>query len=157
MVRRPTMHVRNKEALVEAMRQAGHDTVTLGAAAGKSKQFIACLCRGAKTGCKPETAQAISAALGLSTDRLFSSPLLSEDSHTPREANMSALTTVLDEQDYLLFDEVAEFTRIKPATLRWMRHNGEGPPFFRVGRRLTARREAVEAWMREQEMASQQS
>lgn len=156
MVRRPTMQVRDRQALVEAMRVAGHDTVTLGVAVGKSKQFIACLCRGAKTGCKPETAQAISAALGLSTDHLFSSPLLSEDSHTPREAKMSA-PPVLEDQDYLLFDEVAEFTRIKPATLRWMRHNGEGPPFFRVGRRLTARREAVQTWMREQELASQQA
>lgn len=57
--------------------------------------------------------------------------------------------------DLLLIDEVARITRQSVSTLRWLRHKGEGPPGFRVGRRLVFRCGAVEAWLRQHEEAQQ--
>jgi Helix-turn-helix domain len=53
--------------------------------------------------------------------------------------------------DLLLIDEVSELTRRPVATLRWLRHRGEGPVASRMGRRIYYRRQAVMAWLAEQE------
>ena len=57
------------------------------------------------------------------------------------------------EGDLLLLPEVAQITRQSVSTLRWLRHKGEGPPGFKVGRRLLFRRGQVEAWLRQHEQA----
>lgn len=49
----------------------------------------------------------------------------------------------------LTLDEVAEWTRTPIATLRYWRHRGQGPPTFKLGRRVVAREEDVEAWIAE--------
>jgi predicted DNA-binding transcriptional regulator AlpA len=53
--------------------------------------------------------------------------------------------------DLLLLPEVAEITRRSVDTLRWLRHRGEGPPGFRMGRRVVFRRGAVMEWIAQQE------
>jgi predicted DNA-binding transcriptional regulator AlpA len=55
----------------------------------------------------------------------------------------------------LLLPEVAELCRMSESTLRWLRHRGEGPSGFKMGRRLVFRRTAVEAWISERERAQQ--
>ena len=59
--------------------------------------------------------------------------------------------TTLSPADLLLLSEVAEITRRSIDTLRWLRHRGEGPPGFRMGRRVVFRRGAVMEWIAEQE------
>jgi len=49
----------------------------------------------------------------------------------------------------LMLHEVAERTRMPLATLRYWRHRGEGPRTFKLGRRVVAREEDVEAWIAE--------
>ena len=56
--------------------------------------------------------------------------------------------------DLLLLPEVAEITRRAEATLRWLRHRGEGPRGHRAGRRVYFRRGDVMAWLAEQERSS---
>ena len=58
-----------------------------------------------------------------------------------------------DDDDLLLLEEVAALTRQSVGTLRWLRHRGEGPAGFKVGRRLLFRRGEVEAWLRQHEQA----
>lgn len=53
--------------------------------------------------------------------------------------------------DLLLLPEVAELTRRSEATLRWLRHRGEGPHGHRAGRRIYYRRGDVLQWLAEQE------
>jgi predicted DNA-binding transcriptional regulator AlpA len=53
--------------------------------------------------------------------------------------------------DLLLLPEVAKITRRSVDTLRWLRHKGEGPAGFRMGRRLVFRRGAVMEWIAAQE------
>jgi predicted DNA-binding transcriptional regulator AlpA len=53
--------------------------------------------------------------------------------------------------DLLLLPEVAELTRRSEATLRWLRHRGEGPHGHRAGRRIYYRRGDVLEWLAEQE------
>jgi len=53
--------------------------------------------------------------------------------------------------DLLLLEEVAALTRQSVSTLRWLRHKGQGPPGFRVGRRILFRRGAVLEWVRRHE------
>lgn len=64
------------------------------------------------------------------------------------------MNTTPNPDDLLLLPEVAEITRRSVDTLRWLRHKGEGPPGFRMGRRVFFRRGAVMAWIAEQERAS---
>lgn len=54
-------------------------------------------------------------------------------------------------EDLLLIDEVAAITRRSVDTLRWLRHKGEGPTGFRMGRRIVFRRGAVMDWIAEKE------
>jgi predicted DNA-binding transcriptional regulator AlpA len=53
--------------------------------------------------------------------------------------------------DLLLLPEVAEITRKSVDSLRWLRHRGEGPQGFRMGRRVVFRRGVVMAWIAQQE------
>ncbi|WP_461021545.1 helix-turn-helix transcriptional regulator [Thalassiella azotivora] len=53
----------------------------------------------------------------------------------------------------MTIQEVAEATRLPLTTLRWMRYRGEGPRMFRLGRRVVAKAEDVEAWIEEQRAA----
>ncbi|MGH3406456.1 MAG: helix-turn-helix transcriptional regulator [Streptosporangiaceae bacterium] len=55
--------------------------------------------------------------------------------------------------DLLLLPEVAEITRMSESTIRWLRHKGEGPPGFKMGRRLLFRRGEVLAWIKQCERA----
>lgn len=73
---------------------------------------------------------------------------------TVRAAQAVRVVTIaapLDPDDMLLIEDVAQITRRSVSTLRWLRHNGEGPPATRQGRRLYFRRGAVMAWIAEQE------
>jgi predicted DNA-binding transcriptional regulator AlpA len=45
--------------------------------------------------------------------------------------------------------EISELTTITVATLRWMRNQGEGPPIFRLGRRLVCWERDLYAWIAE--------
>jgi predicted DNA-binding transcriptional regulator AlpA len=53
--------------------------------------------------------------------------------------------------DLLLLPEIAQMTRKTENTLRWLRHRGEGPPMWLMGRRLVARRGAIAEWIAQQE------
>lgn len=68
---------------------------------------------------------------------------------------MSRESTENHDSDLLLLEEVAEITRLSTSTLRWLRHRNEGPPGFKMGRRVMFRRAAVEAWISERERAQQ--
>lgn len=59
--------------------------------------------------------------------------------------------------DLLLLLEVAEITRRSVDTLRWLRHKGNGPEGFLMGRRLYFRRGAVMEWIAEQERAQRRA
>jgi hypothetical protein len=54
----------------------------------------------------------------------------------------------IDDDPYLLFDEVAELARMKPKTLRHYRASGRGPAFFKRGKWLMIRRSEAVAWIR---------
>jgi predicted DNA-binding transcriptional regulator AlpA len=53
----------------------------------------------------------------------------------------------------LTLDEVAERTRTPLATLRYWRSRGEGPPTFKLGRRVMAFEEDVDSWVAEAKAA----
>ena len=55
------------------------------------------------------------------------------------------------ESDLLLLPEVARLTRLSESTVRWLRHRGQGPAGFRLGRRVVFRRAEVERWIAERE------
>jgi predicted DNA-binding transcriptional regulator AlpA len=59
------------------------------------------------------------------------------------------------DDDLLLLPEVAEITRLSESSLRRLRHRGEGPASFKVGRRLRYRRSPVMEWVAKQEQAQQ--
>ena len=61
------------------------------------------------------------------------------------------MDTTPSPDDLLLIDEVALITRRSVDTLRWLRHKGEGPAGFRMGRRVVFRRGAVMDWIAHQE------
>ena len=63
------------------------------------------------------------------------------------------MDTPASPDDLLLIEEVAAITRRTVDTLRWLRHKGEGPEGFRMGRRLVFRRRAVTEWIAQQEQA----
>ena len=47
-------------------------------------------------------------------------------------------------------EAVAEYIGGNPNTLRYWRHNGEGPVSFKVGRRVLYRKVDVDAWLQAQ-------
>lgn len=57
------------------------------------------------------------------------------------------MTATITTHRLMTMDEVSEETRIPVNTLRWYRHRGEGPKFAKIGGRLMARREDVQAWL----------
>jgi excisionase family DNA binding protein len=57
------------------------------------------------------------------------------------------------DDDLLLLPEAAALARMSVSTLRWLRHRGEGPTGFRLGRRVLFRRAAVEEWIAQHEKA----
>jgi predicted DNA-binding transcriptional regulator AlpA/DNA-binding XRE family transcriptional regulator len=65
-----------------------HDTVTLAAQVGVSKQVIAYLTSGRRISCSTKTAEGIARALGCAVDTLFSSPLEEESSNKDLEREM---------------------------------------------------------------------
>ncbi|PKV80511.1 helix-turn-helix transcriptional regulator [Nocardia fluminea] len=54
-------------------------------------------------------------------------------------------------QDWLTTAELAQEYGFAIGTLRYWRHTGYGPASFTLGRKVVYRREAVEAWIAEQE------
>ena len=53
----------------------------------------------------------------------------------------------------LHFPQISERTKVPESTLRYWRHIGEGPPIFRMGRRLVAFEDQVDAWVEQQAAA----
>jgi predicted DNA-binding transcriptional regulator AlpA len=62
-----------------------------------------------------------------------------------------AMNETTSPDDLLLLPEIAAMTRLTEAGLRWLRHHGEGPPMWKMGTRLVARRGAVAEWIAQQE------
>ncbi|MGW3346759.1 helix-turn-helix domain-containing protein [Nonomuraea rubra] len=133
------------EALRAAMKAAGVDGTMLAARVGVTKQFISLLARGMRR-CHADVAARIAEETHSSVDALFVNPSVSENSDNTEEEEVSPISAVLPDDPYLLFDEAAAYTRIKPKTLRHLRAAGEGPPFFRRGQRLMIRRSRLQEW-----------
>ena len=55
--------------------------------------------------------------------------------------------------DYLTEAELAKLVRAQQETVRYWRHKGLGPPWFRVGRRVLYDRSDVDSWLAEQKEA----
>lgn len=49
--------------------------------------------------------------------------------------------------DILYTEEVAAMARKPVATIRWLKHIGQGPKCGKLGRRVVYRRADVEAWI----------
>jgi predicted DNA-binding transcriptional regulator AlpA len=51
--------------------------------------------------------------------------------------------------------EVSDMTGISKDTLRWWRHRGEGPPSFKMGKKIVVYpADSLELWIRNQQVAS---
>ena len=50
----------------------------------------------------------------------------------------------------LLTTEASELLRMPEATLRYWRHMGEGPPSFKIGRRVVYDADELQAWVEAQ-------
>ena len=59
------------------------------------------------------------------------------------------MTTQSDARQLLRLEEISARTGVPVSTLRYYRHRdrGEGPPTFRLGRRVVAYVEDVDAWV----------
>ncbi len=53
----------------------------------------------------------------------------------------------MSDPEYLLIDEAAALLRTPRSTLYGWRHNGEGPPAARVGRKLLYKRSDLLDWV----------
>ncbi|MFI1677418.1 helix-turn-helix domain-containing protein [Streptomyces sp. NPDC020607] len=60
---------------------------------------------------------------------------------------------------FLTVKDAADYLGLSPHTLYVWRHRRQGPPSFRMGPRgrVMYRREALDAWIREQELADSRS
>src|ERR1700733_13054172 len=57
--------------------------------------------------------------------------------------------------ELLRTSEVSVKTGIREATLRWWRHRGEGPPSFKMGKKIVVYpADALEIWIRSQQASS---
>lgn len=56
--------------------------------------------------------------------------------------------------DILSVKQASVMTGVAEATLRYWRHANEGPPSFKLGRRVVYRRNELELWIAEQEAAT---
>lgn len=61
-----------------------------------------------------------------------------------------------EDDSLLLVPEIADLARVSLETVRFWRKEGCGPPMFRLGRRVVARRSAVLAWIAEREAAERE-
>ena len=50
---------------------------------------------------------------------------------------------------YMTLEEVADYCKVRPATLHKWRHRGQAPRAAKIGRRLVFRRDEVEKWAAE--------
>lgn len=57
----------------------------------------------------------------------------------------------------LITEEVSKMTRHPVATLRYYRHRNEGPPSFKLGRRVVYRESDVLAWIEDQRQSTSRS
>jgi len=57
----------------------------------------------------------------------------------------------IDENEWLLPEEVARLIHTSERTLRRWRKEGTGPPFVKLGRVIRYRRAALDAWLRSKE------
>ncbi len=55
--------------------------------------------------------------------------------------------TTQHQQEFMTTEEVADFLRTTPGTVRYWRHVGKGPASFKVGRRMLYAREDVEQFV----------
>lgn len=53
----------------------------------------------------------------------------------------------MEQSEYMTTAEVAELLRTPAETVRYWRHVGEGPPSFKIGRRVLYAREDVAAFI----------
>lgn len=60
----------------------------------------------------------------------------------------------MDTRHILTLKEVSSRTRIPLNTLRWLRHRGEGPPTWKLGRKVVAYEDELEAWLEQQHKAT---
>ncbi|MFD7088446.1 helix-turn-helix transcriptional regulator [Streptomyces sp. NPDC059896] len=58
---------------------------------------------------------------------------------------------------FLTLPRAAEYLGISPNTLYVWRHRRQGPPSFRMGRRVMYRITALDEWVRDQELADSRS
>lgn len=55
--------------------------------------------------------------------------------------------SMADADELMLLPEAAVMARKPEATMRWLRHTGEGPKSGKLGRRVVCRRSDVQAWI----------
>lgn len=89
---RPQRVLRSSGLLRVLMTSAGHNTVTLAAAAGVRKQVVSYLTSGARTSCSKSTAEGIARVLECQAETLFYDPLEEEASANRREGEEMLLT-----------------------------------------------------------------
>lgn len=65
--------------------------------------------------------------------------------------------TQRDDEEMVTFAETAEILRTAEGTLRWWRQRGEGPEFFRMGKRLYTTVGDLRAFMRQQRLAARRA
>lgn len=58
------------------------------------------------------------------------------------------------EEELLTLDEVAATLQTSPNTVRWWRQMGNGPEFFKIGRRLFTTVGELRRWIRAQRLAA---
>lgn len=149
---------RDPALLRKAMYAAGLDTVALAEAAGVTRAHISLIAKG-KRGCSTRTAHAISHALGGDVDAFFVVTLTGKKVSKRGKKLKTQSTSVIEvepEDPYLLFEEVAKLARMPERTLRHLRATGQGPKFFRRGRRLFIRRSKAVAWIESYETEGEQ-
>lgn len=70
---------------------------------------------------------------------------------------MSALHPPRQEASFLNLQKAAEYLGLSPNTLYVWRHRRQGPPSFRMGRRVMYRISALDKWVRDQEVSDSRS
>ncbi|MEV4059687.1 helix-turn-helix domain-containing protein [Nonomuraea dietziae] len=144
-----TLATRSPHRLRAAMRAAGLDGAQLAKSAGVSRAFVSLLLNGRRR-CNPTIAAAIAQELSQPVEYLFTTAMLSDDSHNEMEDEvLSTPPALMVEDPYLGFDEVAALCNIKIKTLRHMRAVGTGPPFHKRGQLLRIRKSKALDWYRD--------
>lgn len=82
----------------------------------------------------------------------FSEPAGATQSHFGYEASPDR-----DQDQLLLFTEIAELMRLPEATLRWLRHQGRVPFCFKSGHRVVAWKSDVIAHLEAERRAEQRT